>query len=797
MPNESFTSAFIKMLTANTIALIIIFLSTVSIMICAKFLCKQSSVNNINKKIFNNYFENFKIIYYPLVILMLLFFESLFISYMQTIFTASILEISISVLCSIMAAIVFWVILGVGYDKFNIGIKVFKHFFNCSKTNNIQILFSNTIGYAKNGEKKYEIEDGLCSFAEICSINSINEILSKHPNKSFDIARGLIDSIWELSMPSIRTGIAEYSDNKAQCEIPKSILEHTDSIIIVGSTNKNFHRRYYYTKKKLIMKFPWEFSIHNQNEFCEEDKLNQNSIYNRVLVNNKLFSFIGEYNIAIIEKIHIEEGKTVFFCAGVRADDSLMAIEYLFKNWERLYTTFDSKSRYGFGVCIGMPFSNKLRKQFDNDKIVELVSYYIDDDRSIQFVTKKESHEIDKSQYSYIEKTLYIPRDNLFAISKSFKTAIELKANKQDSSLSLINSYFSKPSGKEKGEFITVDFGGTNIRANAVALFGDNTYKLLRTAALTMKGVGYDHSSSTSQDVFYEIASRIKDISNNEKHFYLGHTFSFPCEQTSQNNAILQKWTKEISISNTIGHDINKLLQEALTKSGVNNVQPIAILNDTVGVLLAKSYTDGNVSIGSICATGHNSAFFNEENLAISLESGNFDSQELRSVANEFDKLISENFISSGQVFEKMVSGAYLPHLFNAITSSCFKHAQLEKFSIKTAKDVAELALDTNPSNKIFSSISHHLLTRSARLIAASYHAIILYIDPNLFRDHTIGIDGSLFSQSSVFSSAMQKAINELFGNKCNKIRLTPCHGCSSIGAAVAAAMAVSHNDAA
>ena len=716
---------------------------------------------------------------------------------------SAVMEISFSALCSIIAAVFFWMIAGYIYTKIDSSILQFKSFFNCKNKNNIYLLFSNAIGYARSENNNYEFEDGLCSFIEIRSINKINETLSKHPSKSFDIAKGLVDSIWEASMPSIVTDVSAFNKDGVASEIDRCIFENTDSIIVVGSTNKNSHRRYYYTDnndcgKKFFMKFPWENIAHSRDEFFEEEKLKKNVFFNRVRIDAKVYSFFGKYNIAIIEKFYTDDHKTIFFCAGVRADDSLMAVNYLFKNWRELYEKYDKKYPNGYGICIGAEFSPTLRTQFDSVPITELMYFYLDSDGKIQPEEKNGTIHHNASNdnmvwsklYTKIEEELFISTEQLKKISESFTKAICERALNKNSTLSLIDSCFTLPSGKESGEFVALDFGGTNIRANTISLFGDKSYRTAISIEETLENILGKKKNMSAYLFFNAVAKMLEKITYTYCQYKLGHTFSFPCNQTSCNNATLIKWTKEIGIRNAVNKDINKILASSLRRSGINNIEPTAIINDTIGVLLAKAYTSGNVSIGSICGTGHNSAFFDAKGRAINLESGNFESDELRAVMTVYDDNIPGQAGTSGQLFEKMVSGAYIPKLFNAI---------LDKLQIEytddsrrnSAQGVAELALDISHSNGLIASIAQDLFIRSARLIAASYHGIIRYLDPKFQNNHVIAIDGSLFCKNIIFSSSLHKAINELFDKDAAKIQLVPCHDFSALGSAVAAAMAV------
>jgi len=85
-------------------------------------------------------------------------------------------------------------------------------------------------------------------------------------------------------------------------------------------------------------------------------------------------------------------------------------------------------------------------------------------------------------------------------------------------------------------------------------------------------------------------------------------TGSFPVEQTALDKGRLLTWTKGFSTKNAIGHDVVKLLQDALDRKHVH-VKCSALVNDTVGTLLSRSYQSGPALVGAIFGTGTNGAY--------------------------------------------------------------------------------------------------------------------------------------------------------------------------------------------
>jgi hexokinase len=72
--------------------------------------------------------------------------------------------------------------------------------------------------------------------------------------------------------------------------------------------------------------------------------------------------------------------------------------------------------------------------------------------------------------------------------------------------------------------------------------------------------------------------------------FDLGFTFSFPVNQVGINKGKLIRWTKGFDIDEAIGQDVCALLQNEIDALNLP-VRVAALVNDTVGTLMARSYT--------------------------------------------------------------------------------------------------------------------------------------------------------------------------------------------------------------
>ena len=185
-----------------------------------------------------------------------------------------------------------------------------------------------------------------------------------------------------------------------------------------------------------------------------------------------------------------------------------------------------------------------------------------------------------------------------------------------------------------KGLYLAVDLGGTNFRVCSVQLHGDTSFTLTSTKVPIPHALMVPPTTSKElfaflakqiesflkehhSDHFVEHVSRRKEAvasgeTLDDEHFFrLGFTFSFPVNQVGINKGYLIRWTKGFDLSDAIGQDICGLLQTEIDALHLP-VKVAALVNDTVGTLMARSYTSpGKTStfLGGIFGTGTNGAY--------------------------------------------------------------------------------------------------------------------------------------------------------------------------------------------
>ena len=125
------------------------------------------------------------------------------------------------------------------------------------------------------------------------------------------------------------------------------------------------------------------------------------------------------------------------------------------------------------------------------------------------------------------------------------------------------------PTGNEKGEFLTLDLGGTNLRVCWIVLSGrggrqnitQDQYKLPDSL-----------KTGTAEELWGFVADAVQKfiqehkLSDSDGPLLLGFTFSYPTTQEYIDHGALQTWTKGLDINGVEGHDVAEQLRQALAK---------------------------------------------------------------------------------------------------------------------------------------------------------------------------------------------------------------------------------------
>ena len=399
-------------------------------------------------------------------------------------------------------------------------------------------------------------------------------------------------------------------------------------------------------------------------------------------------------------------------------------------------------------------------------------------------------------------------------------------------SIAMHPSFVGRPRGNERGRFLALDLGGTNVRATLVELGGKRDIRVLDHQSFRLAS-----TSGAASDLFGPVAQFVVDILAAHGSDRLGFIFAFPVDQTGVRSGRLTKWTKEFDFEGVEGEDVVALLERAIA-ARTANLSPVsvrALANDTVGVLAAGAYLDPRCDMGLIVGTGANLAVAvpsgmivrrdlpdppgNSDEMIFNMECGNFDGVD--SIRTDADRRLDEESGADGQLMEKMIAGRYLGEVarlrvaevaargdgfeswmtgdsdFN--TPYAFTTERLSDiiFDQSERLDAAAMLLGglgtpgaSLRDRRTLRDICVSVARRSARVVAAGIAATATYIDPRLEDEHIVAADGSVFRGIPGYLAEVERGLEDILGDRAARVRVCYLRDGSGIGAAVVAAVA-------
>jgi hexokinase len=438
-----------------------------------------------------------------------------------------------------------------------------------------------------------------------------------------------------------------------------------------------------------------------------------------------------------------------------------------------------------------------------------------------------------------LERAFWVSKEKLKTISQRFQEELEEGLAEDGQNISMNVTWVQGwPTGNEKGSFLTIDLGGTNIRICLVTLSG-------RQHKVDMKQHQYelhdDVKTGDADRLWSFVADCLEEFidgqslkSEGGKQFSLAFTFSYPAIQERLDHGVLQTWTKGFEIDGVEGHDVADQLTKALSNRELP-VRLIALVNDTTGAMIASSYKDDATVIGAIFGTGCNAAYMETQDsipkvkgladgalMAINCEYGAFDNSHQVLPRTKYDKIIDEESPKPGeQTFEKMSAGLYLGEIFRLVMVDMqeqgviFADQKIQKLreaylldtgflsatendesdELSDTTELFERVLGVTPTNQelqFLQSLAKLIAIRGARLCACGVAAIC---KKKSIKEGHVAADGSVANKHPRFRQRWAQALGEILewdGNRRgDPITLTAAEDGSGVGAAIIAAMAV------
>ncbi|CEQ39556.1 SPOSA6832_01095 [Sporobolomyces salmonicolor] len=421
---------------------------------------------------------------------------------------------------------------------------------------------------------------------------------------------------------------------------------------------------------------------------------------------------------------------------------------------------------------------------------------------------------------SDVERQFDLPTEKLQQITEKMlweynKGLSELHTDEtRDTFMPMIPSYIQQiPNGSEKGTFLALDLGGTNLRVCEVTLLGDKKWTMKQqkykvSDALKMGDVTtlFDYIAGSVDHFLTEIGT---DAAEDEK-LHLGFTFSFPVLQTALAAGTLINWTKGFECKNAVGKDVVQLLQEALDRKHIH-VRCSALVNDTCGTLMAAAYERGDALCGGIFGTGTNGAYVEEvakitkmgikedelekdrqaglDKMVVNTEWGAFDNERKVMPFTVFDSRVDRISINPRkQAYEKVLFKGYSSTALNrhygldtavmsALEAYTVPNSKESGDPISTIRDVITSHLGIAPSlvedadALAAARVSEIVGTRGCRLSACAIAATVRQTgnDKPDGKRVIFGLDGSLVEFYPRFEERVRTALKELLGEEVEK----------------------------
>ncbi|KAJ7781622.1 hypothetical protein B0H16DRAFT_1499098 [Mycena metata] len=443
-----------------------------------------------------------------------------------------------------------------------------------------------------------------------------------------------------------------------------------------------------------------------------------------------------------------------------------------------------------------------------------------------------------------IHSQFQLPTEALSELTGQFLQEFKVGLGNYNHPMAMIPTFVTGvPDGTETGTFLALDLGGTNMRVCEVVLHGDKTFTLrqqkykVSTALKTGEATALFDYLADSVDAFLTShpptdspAGRGNPLEPTPDVVHLGLTFSFPVEQTALDSGKILTWTKGFSAKHAIGNDVVKLLQDAFNRKHMH-VKCVALVNDTVGALLSRSYTAGGCVLGAIFGTGTNGAYVEDLSnirklandpaasrgglMVVNTEWGAFNNSRSHLPSTPFDNGLDRLSINpSFQAFEKMISGMYLGEITRNILLSLVDAAPKSLlFGGKTTPALnAQWGLDTSvmsgveeawEGKDIVKWASSLVARRAALLSGAAVATVLIQTGRAVLSGQEgkptknepkigVGVDGSLIEFYPRFEATLRESLRALVGEEVEKrVDIGMAKDGSGVGAALCALQAI------
>lgn len=129
-----------------------------------------------------------------------------------------------------------------------------------------------------------------------------------------------------------------------------------------------------------------------------------------------------------------------------------------------------------------------------------------------------------------------------------------------------------RPTGEEKGKYLALDLGGTNLRVCEFELKGNGEFSVHQQKYVVAEELKTGDMRRLCDFIADCVDNFITEYGTHhiEDKLQLGFTFSFPVNQTDINRGTLMHWTKGFNCSNAINKDVVIMLQDSFLRKNIS-----------------------------------------------------------------------------------------------------------------------------------------------------------------------------------------------------------------------------------
>lgn len=196
------------------------------------------------------------------------------------------------------------------------------------------------------------------------------------------------------------------------------------------------------------------------------------------------------------------------------------------------------------------------------------------------------------------------------------------EALKENSVMTMLPSFEIKPNGREAGDYLVLDLGGSTLRIAVISIASPEETvdsKERVRVIVEKKWVISDAVKYLDLNFFRWIGSNIKETllqqdtincTHGLESIKTGITWSFPLEQTSPNCGNIVHVGKGYIISREVyNKDLKGILESILRENFNISIDVKVILNDSTAVYCAGAFYDKYTKIALVLGTGINTCF--------------------------------------------------------------------------------------------------------------------------------------------------------------------------------------------